>query len=124
MTDWTIPIQSVGRSCRPDMEVKMLTAGKDKSVSVDIESDAWTPMVWRLQSLLSPHYAEYFDYDTGETYWKKFTGMPKIADLYRANNVIRKNEDGSYEYVKNRQTGDERRLTEQEVIWLILKAGA
>ena len=99
MTDWTIPIQSVGRAYRPGMEVKMLTAGKGKSVFVDIESDAWFPMVSRLQSVLSPHYAEYFDYDTGETYWKKFTGMPKIADLYRANNVIRKNEDGSYEYV-------------------------
>jgi hypothetical protein len=106
------------------MEVKMLTKGKVKSVSVDIESDAWFPMVSRLQSVLSPHYAEYFDYDTSETYWKKFTGVPKIADLYRANNVIRKNEDGSYEYVKNRQTGEERPLTEQEVIWLILKAGA
>jgi hypothetical protein len=124
MTDWMKPIQSVGRAYRPGMEVKMLTAGKGKSVFVDIESDAWIPMVSRLQSVLSPHYAEYFDYDTGETYWKRFAGVPKIADLYRANNVIRKNEDGSYEYVKNRQTGEERVLTEQEVIWLILKAGA
>jgi len=112
MTDWII--QSAGRAYRPGMEVKMLTKGKVKSVSVDIEYDAW----------FRPHYAEYFDYDTGETYWKRFAGVPKIADLYRANNVIRKNEDGSYEYVKNRQTGEERPLTEQEVIWLILKAGA
>jgi hypothetical protein len=109
------PIQSVGRAYLPGMEVKMLTAGKGKmSVFVNIEFDAW----------LRPHYAEYRDFDTGETYWKKFNRLPRSADLYRAKNVIRKNEDGSYEYVKNRQTGEERLLTEQEVIWLILKAGA
>ena len=121
MTDCMKSIQSVGRGFLPGIEIKMVSGSSDvgKSVFLDIESDDFKP-----SSVFRPHYTEYFDYDTGETYWKKFNRLPKAGDMYRANNVIRKNEDGSYEYVKNRQTGGERPLTEQEVIWLILKAGA
>jgi hypothetical protein len=69
------------------------------------------------------HYIETVDYDTKETVWKKYNRQPKAADLYRANNVIRKNKDGTYEYVKNRATGELRLLNEEEIMWLILKAG-
>ena len=121
MADWLKSIQSVGRGFRPGMEIKMISGASDvgKSVILDFESDDFKP--WR--ETMRPHYAEYRDFDTGETYWKKFNRLPRSADLYRANNVIRKNEDGSHEYVKNRQTGELRQLTEQEVIWFILKAG-
>ena len=122
MTDWLKSIQSVGRGFRPGIEMKILTAGNrgySKSVWIDIESDDFKPF----RETFCPHYAEYHDFDTGETYWKKFNRLPKTADLYRANNVIRKNEDGTYEYVKNRTDGDLRKLTEEETIWFILKAG-
>ena len=119
MTEWLKSIQSVGRGFRPGIEIKMISGASDvgKSVILDFESDDFKP--WR--ATMRPHYAEYRDFETGETYWKKFNRLPRSADLYRANNVIRKNEDGSYEYVKNRQTGELRQLTEEEVIWFILK---
>ena len=119
MADWLKSIQSIGRGFRPGMEIKMISGASDvgKSVILDFESDDFKP--WR--ETMRPHYAEYRDFETGETYWKKFNRLPRSADLYRANNVIRKNEDGTYEYVKNRQTGELRQLTEEEVIWFILK---
>lgn len=121
MADWLKSIQSVGRGFRPGMEIKMISGASDvgKSVILDFESDDFKP--WR--ETFRPHYAEYRDFDTGETYWKKFNRLPRSADLYRANNVIRKNDDGTYEYIKNRQTGELRQLTEEETVWFILKAG-
>jgi len=120
MTDWFKTIQSAGRGFRSG-QLAMVAAGSKvgKSVIIDYESDEFHP--WRMSFL--PHYAEYRDYETGETYWKKFARQPKLANMYTANNVIRKNEDGSYEYVKNRETGELRKLTEEEIVWLILKAG-
>jgi hypothetical protein len=122
MTDWLKTIQSVGRGFRPGMEIKMISAGSKtgKSVWMDFESDDFKP--WREN--MRPHYAEYRDFDTGETYWKKLNRLPSGPRLYTANNVIRHNEDGSYEYIKNRETGELRKLTEQEAMWLILKVGA
>ena len=121
MADWLKSIQSVGRGFRPGIEIKMISGASDvgKSVIIDFESDEFKPF----RETFLPHYAEYRDFDTGETYWKKFNRLPRSADLYRANNVIRKNKDGSYEYVKNRETGELRKLTEEEAMWLILKAG-
>lgn len=115
---WFKAIQSVGRGFRPGMEIQMITAGKDtgKTIVLDIESDDFKP--WR--ATFRTHYAEYRDFNTGHTYWKKFNRLPKLGDLYRANNVIRHNEDGTYEYVKNRETGELRQLTEQETMWVLL----
>jgi len=116
---WLDAVQKLNRGFRPGLEVQVLTASSSsgKSVVFDIESDDFKP--WR--EMMRPHYAEYRDYDTGETYWKKFNRLPKNMDSLRANTVIRKNEDGSYEYVKNRETGELRKLTEEEISWLILK---
>jgi hypothetical protein len=124
MTDtipWFKSIQSVGRGFRPGMEIQVLTGGtdSDKSIVFDIESDEFKP--WRLTFLT--HYAEYTNFDTGEKYWKKFKREPKRKDMMYADHVIRKNEDGSYEYIKNRTNGELRQLTEEETVWLILKAG-
>jgi hypothetical protein len=119
MTDWLKTIQSVGRGFRPGMEIKMISAGSKtgKSVWMDFESDDFKP--WR--EINRPHYAEYVDYDTGETYWKKLKRLPSGPRLYTANTIIRHNEDGSYEYIKYRETGELRKLTEQEAMWFILK---
>ena len=121
MTDWLKSIQSVGRGFRPGIEIKIITSASDagKSVILDFESDDFKPF----RETFRPHYAEYRDFETGETYWQKFTRLPRSANLYRANNVIRKNDDGSYEYIKNRETGELRKLTEEEAIWFILKVG-
>lgn len=117
MTDWLKSFQSVGRGLRPGTLHHIAASGTGKSVILDFESDEFKPY----REIFLPHYAEYRDFETGETYWKKFNRLPRSADLYRANNVIRKNKNGSYEYVKNRQTGELRKLTEEEVIWFILK---
>jgi hypothetical protein len=116
---WFKSIQSIGRGFRPGMEIHTVTAGKNtgKTVIFDIESDDFKP--WR--ETFRPHYAEYRDFDTGETYWKKFNRLPRSSDLYRADNVIRLNEDGTYEYVKNRKDGNLRQLTEEEIMWVLLR---
>lgn len=118
MTDWIKAIQSKSRGFRPGMEITVMKSRQQgKTITVDIESDSFKP--WR--EMMRPHYAEYTNRETGEKYWKKFIRQPKMADMYTANNIIRKNEDGSYEYVKNRETGELRKLTEKEAMWLILK---
>lgn len=121
MTDWFKQLQSASRGFRPGMEVKVMTSANNvgKTLIVDYESDGFHP--WRLS--LCPHYVEYVDYATGESHWKKFDRQPKMADMYTANNIIRKNDDGTYEYIKNRKTGELRKLTEKETMWLILKVG-
>jgi hypothetical protein len=121
MTDWLKTIQSVGRGFRPGMEIKMISGGTgaSKSVFLDIESDDFKP--WR--ETMRPHYAEYRDRETGETSWKKFNRSPPSGAAYTASTIIRNNEDGTYEYIKNRFDGELRKLTEQEAMWLILKAG-
>lgn len=125
MTDtipWIKSIQSKGRGFRPGMEVKMIAAGRKagKTIILDYESEEFTSLKMAFQ----PHYAEYRDFETGETHWKKFGRRPNTVQLRYCNNVVRKNEDGTYEYVKNRETGELRQLTEKEVMWLLLKAGA
>jgi hypothetical protein len=104
---------------KPGIEIKVVSAGKNtgKTIVFDIESDEFKP--WR--ATFRTHYAEYRDFDTGETYWKRFNRLPKMGDLFMAQNVIRHNEDGTYEFIKNRKTGELRQLTEQEIIWLMLK---
>lgn len=121
MTDWFKSIQRVGRGFLPGIEIKMISGASDagKSVILDLESDVFKPF----RETFRPHYAEYCDHNTGETYWKKFNRLPRPSDLYRAYNVIRHNDDGTYEYIKNSETGELRQLTEQETIWFILKAG-
>ena len=122
MTDWFKQLQSASRGFRPGMEVKVMTSANNvsKTLVVDFESDDFKP--WRVS--LWPHYAEYRDYETGETHWKKFDRQPKMGEMYLADSIIRKNDDGSYEYIKNRETGELRKLTEKEAMWFILKVGA
>lgn len=118
---WLNEVQKFNRGFRPGMEIQLFTGSSEsgKTVVFDLESDDFKP--WRMTFLT--HYAEYTNYDTGEKYWKKFNRLPKNMDSLRANTVIRKNQDGTYEYVKNRETGELRHLTEEEIMWLILKAG-
>lgn len=119
---WLKQFQSIGRGFRPGMQVGVVSAGRNVGktrMHVDIESDDFKP--WR--EMMRPHLVEYIDFDTGERHWKRFTRQPKMSEMYVACNVVRKNEDGSYEYVKNRETGELRQLTDKEVMWLLLKVG-
>lgn len=118
---WLKSIQGVGRGIRPGTELQVMTAGTNgKSLVADIESDVFNPWRDAMRWCSRPHYAEYLDVDTGETYWKKFNREPKTADMHRANNIVRKNEDGTYEYVKSRKIGGLRKLTEKEIMWMLL----
>ena len=98
------------------VEISYATDGK---IFVDFESYEFKP--WRQTFLM--HYAEYRNWETGEAYWKTYNRVPKMSNMYKANNVVRKNEDGSYEYIKNRHDGQLRKLTDEEVVWLLLKVG-
>lgn len=100
-----------------EIEGNSSIGGVGKTIYFDMKSDEFAPF----RSMFQPHYAEYHDLKPGDTYWKKFNRVPKNIDLYTAHQVVRKNEDGTYEYIKNRQTGELRQLTEEETTWLILK---
>ena len=120
MTDWLKSIQSIARGLRKG-EIHVSASGRNigKSVLMDISESHES---WR--EIMLPHYAElYRDPNTGETYWKKFNRLPPPVARYTANTVIRKNEDGTYEYIKNRSTGELGKVPEEEIIWIILKAG-
>ena len=109
-------LQKVGRGIR-NGEVELF--GTEDRHLIDITSSDFNE--W--DKTMSPHYAEYTNRETGEKYWKKFNRQPNLLDRYTANKVIRKNKDDSFEYVKNRDDGELRRLTKEETIWLILTAG-
>jgi hypothetical protein len=120
-------MQELEHGFRPGIEVKMVTGGSKtgKSVLLDLESDNF-----RTRSEINrPHYAEYADRDTGGTYWKKHNRLPTALSLYSADNIIRHNEDGSYEYIKirgrffkNRNTGST--VSSNDMAWIILAATA
>ena len=102
--------------------LNMISGGSKtgKSVFLDIESDNFKP--WRETN--RPHYAEYRD-RAGGTYWKKHNRLPPALSLYSADNIIRHNEDGSYEYIKNRDTGDTGgTVSSNDMAWIILAATA
>lgn len=106
------------------VEISYATDGK---IILDLESEKFyhwreTMKQMRMQ-MRSTHYAEYIDLDTGEKYWTVYPNQPGFKQMYVANNIVRKNEDGSYEYVKNRHDGNLRKLTDEEVVWLLLKVG-
>ena len=120
MTDWIKSIQSLNRSIRKG-EMTIASSGgrgSSKSIMLDIKSEDF---IKSFSETFRPHYAEYRDFDTGETYWKKYNRLPNR--MLNAYSVIRYNEDGSYEYIKNRFDEELRKLTDEEAMWLILKAG-
>ena len=120
MSDWIKQIQSVGRGFRPGMEINVISSGRQvgKTLILDYESDEFKP--WR--ETFRPHWAEYRDELTGDTYWKKSNKMPAMRFLYRADRIIRLDEDGTYRYVKNRYTGELNEVPKEEMAWIILAA--
>ncbi len=117
---WVRSIQSKGRGFRPGMEITVLKSRQaGKTITVDFESDDFKP--WR--ETFRPHYAEYSDCETGETYWQKFQRKPGSRQMYMANTIIKQNDDGTFSYIKNRKSGDLGKVPEEELMWIILKAG-
>lgn len=119
--------QSLGRVLRAQGANSPVSEGTIwKKFVFDIESqDSFSNQIKILKTRdTCIHYAEYYRDRTGtlpaETYWKKHNGVPKISDSYRALNIIRANEDGTYEYIKNRNTSEKRKLTDQETMWFLL----
>jgi hypothetical protein len=133
-TNWVDSIQKLEHGFRPGIKVKMITGGSKtgKSVLLDLDSLGHHPFSsFRTQSEINrPHYAEYADRDTGGTYWKKHDRLPLALSLYSADNIIRHNEDGSYEYIKNRGQFLKNRNTTgstvnaNDMAWIILAATA
>jgi hypothetical protein len=115
-----LPKKTVSTGFRKGKEVIVMASGnrKGKSVWVDIESEGFKP--WR--ETMRPHYAEYRDTETGDTYWKKFNSQPNMSDMMLADHVIRQTENNTYEYVKNRTTGHLTEVPKEEMAWIILAA--
>ena len=117
---WLEQFQSKGRVFRPGMELTVVSSGRNVGktrMHVDIESDD-SFRSWRATFL--PHFVEYRDISTGETEWKKLDRQPRAAELYVSDTIVRKNEDGTYEYVKHCKSGELCQLTEEEIAWMLL----
>ena len=99
MTDWIKAIQSQGRGFRPGVEVKVIDNGGwgGKTFIMDYESDTFRD--W--QHVICPHYVEMWD-SPGKLSWFRYDRKPSMSVIYEANRIVRHNEDGSFEYIKNR----------------------
>ena len=60
-----------------------------------------------------PHWAEHPD-GNGGTIWKSYDKRLPLIEAAAANKVVRKNKDGSFEYIKNRGANDLAVMTKQE----------
>ena len=122
MTDWIKAIQSVNRGFRPGMEITVMKSRRSgKSLIVDLESSD-TFMDW--QHVMRPHYVEMYD-ETTNLQWYRYNRKPSMSVIYEANKVVRHNEDGSYEYLKNRSGTGIKVLDEEdmkEFLFAILSA--
>lgn len=122
---WLKSFQKIGRGIR-NGEITVFTGTRHSGKSIlniDFESDDFQPWKDSLRELFATHYAELMDYETGETFWKKFPHMPGPGNMRIANNVIKQNEDGTFSYIKNRTNGELCQVPEKELMWIILKAG-
>ena len=63
--------------------------------------------------MMRPHYAEMYA-ESGGLRWFQFDRKPGMAIIYEANKVVRHNEDGSFEYIKNRDGTGVKVFDEQE----------
>ena len=122
MTDWIKAIQSVNRGFRPGMEITVMKSRQSgKSLIVDLESSD-TFMDW--QHVMRPHYVEMYD-ETTNLQWYRYNRKPSMSVIYEAHKVVRHNEDGSYEYLKNRSGTGIKVLDEEdmkEFLFAILSA--
>lgn len=96
MTDWMKSVQSLGRGIRNE-ELFVVAAGnnREKTIVMDMESDYNN---W--QHVMRPHYTELYTENGWE--WFAYSRKPRLSVIYEAKKVIRKNVDGSLEYLKNR----------------------
>lgn len=109
--DWIKTIQSASRGFRPGMEITVMKSRRSgKSLIMDLESSD-TFMDW--QHVMRPHYAEMYA-ESGGLRWFQFDRKPGMAIIYEANKVVRHNEDGSFEYIKNRDGTGVKVFDEQE----------
>lgn len=122
MGKWLETIQSIGRGFRKEEITIMKGRNQGKSYIVDPKNFEF--MDWS-DHVLCAHYVQTRDLSNdGELTWFKYKNKPNLSTIFYANTVIRHNNDGSYEYIKNRQ-GPNRVLDhtdEQELIWIILQA--
>lgn len=107
--DWMKSIQSVGRGLRPGSEIIVMKSRQaGKSLIMDLESnfDDW-------KHVLRTHYVETWVAHS-KLEWVAYNRKPSLAIMYEANKVVRHNEDGSFEYLKNLDGTGVRVLDEQE----------
>ena len=111
MTDWIKQLQSTVRGFRPGVEITVMKSRRSgKSLIMDLESSD-TFMDW--QHVMRPHYVEMYD-ESANLQWYLYNRKPSMSVIYEANKVVRHNEDGSYEYIKNRSGTGVKVFDEQE----------
>lgn len=109
--DWIKQLQSTVRGFRPGMEITVMKSRQSgKSLIMDLESSN-TFMDW--QHVMRPHYVEMYD-ESANLQWYLYNRKPSMSVIYEAHKVVRHNEDGSYEYIKNRSGTGVKVFGEQE----------
>lgn len=116
---WFKTLQNAGCGLRPK-ELSVTIASRQAGKTVVLDYETYDDPFKR--EPMRPHYVEYRDYDTGQSQWKIFNRRPLLREMHVANNVIRQNKDGTYEYVKNRDTGVLGLVPEKELTLMLLKA--
>ena len=122
---WLESFQKMGRGIR-NGELTVFADAQQSGKSMvfhDYESEEFKPWKDSIMGLVATHYAEFMDDGTGETFWKKFPRRPGVTIMQLANHVIKQNDDGTFSYIKNRTNGELCKVPEDELMWIILKAG-
>lgn len=122
---WLESFQKMGRGIR-NGEITVFTGARQSGKSMlimDLESEDFKPWRDSLKERFATHYAEYMDYNTGEPFWKKHPRRPGPSNMRIATHVIKQNDDGTFSYIKNRTNGELCQVPEEELMWIILKAG-
>jgi hypothetical protein len=114
MADWLKDIQSIGRGIRNgEMTVVMASSRSGKSVIMDMESQGIEPS-------FRPGFQRNFHHDhwchnsnTGQ--WTFHQGRPYHEYIVGSDQIIARNTEGKFYWYKDRESGRDRELTEEEL---------
>lgn len=114
MTDWLKDIQSMGRGIRNgEMTVVMASSRSGKSMILDMESKGIEPT---FQSGLIRHFTKQHWCHNAETdKWTYHNMRPRHEYIATSDQIIIRGEDGKFYWYKDRHSGRQHELNEQEL---------
>jgi hypothetical protein len=112
MADWLKDIQSIGRGIRNgEMSVVVASSRSGKSVIVDYESQGIEPTFKSMYGLQDTYWCHNPETDR----WTFHKNRPYYEYITGSDQIIARNEDGTYYWYKDRESGRNHELTEEEL---------